>query len=289
MDPRARVELLLQDAIAMSERDGCPPGLAAAVRHAVLPGGARVRPLLCFGVAQACGDPDGPAMDAAATAIELMHCASLVHDDLPCFDDAATRRGKPSVHCAYGEPLAVLAGDALIVLAFEVLGKALAGRPEALPSLLQILARAVGMSRGLIAGQAWESEDHVALSDYHAAKTGALFVAATSAGAACAGHDPSQWELFGARLGAAYQAADDIRDAVSSPQEIGKPVGRDVALGRPSLVRQVGLAQARTHLETQIEAALAAIPACQGAADLKAQVRMQVRWLIPGEAAQFAA
>ena len=102
---------------------GCPPRLADALRYAVFPGGARIRPRLCLAVAPACGDDDPAASDAAAAAIELLHCASLVHDDLPCFDDADLRRGRPSVHRAFGEPLAVLAGDALIVLAFETLAR----------------------------------------------------------------------------------------------------------------------------------------------------------------------
>jgi geranylgeranyl pyrophosphate synthase len=96
--------------------------LAAAMRHAVFPGGARIRPQLCLAVARACGDSDPALADAAAAAIELLHCASLVHDDLPCFDDAPLRRGRASVHCAFGERLAVLAGDALIVQAFQTLG-----------------------------------------------------------------------------------------------------------------------------------------------------------------------
>ena len=104
------------------------------MRHAVLPGGARVRPQLCLSVAQACGDDLPEMSDAAAAAIELIHCASLVHDDLPCFDDADLRRGKPSVHRAYGEPLAVLAGDALIVMAFEALARAAQGEPVGRPA-----------------------------------------------------------------------------------------------------------------------------------------------------------
>lgn len=237
----------------------------------------------------ACGERSARAADAAATAIELLHCASLVHDDLPCFDDAETRRGAPSVHRAFGEPLAVLAGDALIVLAFDVLGRSLADTPQVLPPLLKVLSRAVGMSGGLVAGQAWESETNVPLSAYHAAKTGSLFVAASAAGAASSGHDPAAWEDFGRRLGEAYQVADDIRDVSSSAQEIGKPVGRDAALGRPSSVGHLGIRGAMDHLETLVEGALQAVPQCPGAAELKILVRRQVRWFIPREVAQFAA
>jgi len=294
MDPKAHVEQLLEKVIATATGNGCPPLLASAVRHAVIPGGARVRPLLCLAVAQACGQldrgqSDRGMSDAAATAIELLHCASLVHDDLPCFDDADMRRGLPSVHRLYGEPLAVLAGDALIVLAFDVLAASAGERPQALAPLLRILSRAAGMSGGLVAGQGWESEPGVTLSSYQAAKTGALFVAATAAGAASAGHDPAAWEAFGARLGEAYQVADDIQDASASSQEIGKPVGRDVALGRPSAVRQLGMTDARDRLEQLIGEALKSIPPCPGAADLKALVHMQVRWFVPRSAAQAAA
>ena len=120
MDPMTRIEAGLNLAFTRTHAPPAPPLLAAAMRHAVFPRGARVRPRLCLAVAAACGDDHPEAADAAACAIEFLHCASLVHDDLPCFDDAATRRGKPSVHAAYGAPLAVLAGDALIVLAFQM-------------------------------------------------------------------------------------------------------------------------------------------------------------------------
>src|SRR3954470_2416047 len=115
MDAATRIELALTVAVTRAEAPGCPPRLGAALRHAVFPRGARIRPRLCLAVAAACGDDDPTAADAAAAAaaVDLLHCASLVHADLPCFDDAPTRRGKPSVHRTFGEPLAVLAGDAL--------------------------------------------------------------------------------------------------------------------------------------------------------------------------------
>ena len=114
---------------------GRPPLLASALRYAVFPGGHRIRPQLCLAVARACGDERSRSADAAAAAIELLHCASLVHDDLPCFDDADMRRGKPSVHAQFGEPIAVLAGDALIVLAFETLAREASAERLALPRL----------------------------------------------------------------------------------------------------------------------------------------------------------
>ena len=289
MDARMRIERMLEKTVAQAAQDVCPPGLAAAVNHAVFPGGARVRPMLCLGVAAACAGAPTATSVAAAVAIELLHCASLVHDDLPCFDDADMRRGKPSVHRAFSEPIAVLTGDALIVLAFDSLARSCADAPQLLPSLLSILARATGMSGGLVAGQAWESEANVPVSLYHAAKTGSMFVAAVKAGAASIGGDAKAWEEFGASLGEAYQVADDIRDASSSADEIGKPVGRDALLGRPNAIHQLGLSGAKEHLDRLIERALAAIPTCPGADDLKMQVRQQVRWFVPKAKAQVAA
>ena len=137
-----RIEQSLAMALAAAEDASCPPKLASAVRHAVFPGGARIRPQLCLAVAHACGQDDPALSDAAAVAIELLHCASLVHDDLPCFDDAPTRRGRASVHWAFGQPLAVLAGDALIVLAFQTLAAAAGKSPERLAGLLKIIAGA---------------------------------------------------------------------------------------------------------------------------------------------------
>jgi geranylgeranyl diphosphate synthase type II len=167
----------------------------------VFPGGARIRPHLCIAVALACGDDDPALATAAAVSLELMHCASLVHDDLPCFDNAATRRGRPSVQAAFGEPLAVLTGDALIVLAFQVLAGAAGKSPARLAPLMTTIAAGTGMPFGIVAGQAWECEPKVNLSDYQRAKTGALFAAATAAGAQAAGADPARWRALGERLG----------------------------------------------------------------------------------------
>src|SRR5271165_5322092 len=138
MDAVNRIEQALQAAISRAEVPGCPPHLAAAMRHAVFPRGARIRPRLCLAVAAACDEDDHRLPDAAAASIELLHCASLVHDDLPCFDDATTRRGRPSVHMAFGERLAVLAGDALIVLAFETLAQAACPPQRLCPVLLTV-------------------------------------------------------------------------------------------------------------------------------------------------------
>jgi len=281
MDMLARIETALDTTIAAHEIPGAPPRLSAAIRHAVFPGGARIRPQLCLAVAHACGDDDPALAQAAAVSLELLHCASLVHDDLPCFDDAATRRGRPSVQAAYGEPLAVLAGDALIVLAFQALAEGAARSPARLTTVLGTVAKGTGMPFGIVAGQSWECEPRVALSDYQRAKTGALFAAATAAGAQSAGADGQVWRALGERLGEAYQVADDIRDVLSDPNVLGKPIGQDAALGRPSAAHELGLGGAIRHFDGLVAGAIDAIPPCAGAPRLRALVRMESERLVP--------
>src|SRR6056297_2351164 len=153
-----RIEGALGCALGVAQNAQAPAKLSEALRYAIVPGGARIRPTILLSVAGACGDDYPGVSDAAAAALELIHCASLVHDDLPCFDDADTRRGKPSVHRAFGESLAVLAGDSLIVQGFDIL--ALAGRddPARAIALVAEMARYTGMPHGICAGQGWESE-----------------------------------------------------------------------------------------------------------------------------------
>ncbi|MEL6197458.1 MAG: polyprenyl synthetase family protein [Pseudomonadota bacterium] len=287
MDEAARIEAALDRALAYAEAPGAPPLLAEALRHAVFPGGARVRARLCLAVARACGEPDPAAADAAAAAIELMHCASLVHDDLPCFDDAETRRGKASVHAAFGAPLAVLAGDALIVLAFETLAREAARDGRILARLVSILGRATGMPGGICAGQAWESEPAPDLSAYQRAKTGALFVAACAMGAEAAGGMAARWTPVGDRLGEAYQVADDLRDALADAETLGKPVGQDAAHDRPNAVGALGAKGAKARLETLVAAAVAAIPDCPGRPLLEALVRSEAKRLVPPKLAEL--
>jgi len=281
MDASTRIEKALHYALARAGAGEAPPRLAAAMRHAVFPGGARVRPMLCLAVAGACGD-DHPALsDAAAASLELMHCASLVHDDLPCFDDAELRRGRPTVHAAFGEPLAVLAGDSLIVLAFEVLARAGGVAPDRLAGLVSGLARATGMPGGICAGQGWESEEKIALGPYHQAKTGALFVGACTMGALAAGRAPEPWRHLGDCLGEAYQVADDLRDALLSEAELGKPAGQDEAHGRPSAVAELGVRGAVQRLEALLREAVLSIPDCPGHAALENLVMAQAKRLVP--------
>ncbi|NDE41415.1 MAG: geranylgeranyl pyrophosphate synthase, partial [Betaproteobacteria bacterium] len=212
--------------------------------------------------------------------------ASLVHDDLPCFDDAPTRRGQPSVHSAYGQSLAVLAGDALIVLAFQSLARAALTSPARLPGLLDTIASGVGMPFGIVAGQAWESEPKVSLTDYQRAKTGALFVAATAAGAQAAGADPLPWRALGDWLGEAYQVADDIRDVMADPQLLGKPTGQDISLGRPSSAIDLGLAGAIEHFESLVDAASKSVPDGPSAEALRKLVRLESERLVPRAACE---
>jgi len=289
MDVATRIEKALTTAVARADGRVCPPRLAAALRHAVFPKGSRIRPRLCLAVADACGGQNPAVADAAAAAIEFLHCASLVHDDLPCFDDAATRRGRPSVHAAFGEPLAVLAGDALIVLAFETIAREASCKPELLPGLLLSLSRAAGAPFGIAAGQAWECEPMIDLAHYHRAKTGALFVAAAVAGAAAAGAGPGPWHLFGEHLGQAYQVADDLRDSIGSAEDLGKPVHQDEALGRPNAVLRLGVDGAVAWLEELVLDAVKAIPDCAGAGDLRSLIASEARRLVPKELARHAA
>lgn len=289
MNSAALLERLLSRALRSAAAEGGPPSLAAAIRHAVFPGGARMRPRLCLAVARACAAEYAPAAMVAAVAIELLHCASLVHDDLPCFDNASTRRGRPAVHRAYGENLALLAGDALIVLAFQtvVLDERL--EAEQRLKLLQVLAAAAGMPHGIAAGQGWECESDVVLADYQKSKTGSLFVAATAAAAIAAQVECAPWRKVGEYIGEAYQVADDICDVSSSPQLIGKPTGRDAALGRPNAVAQLGMDGAQRHLQQLVDACIAAIPCCPGRDELRAQFEFATQQLLTSRLARPAA
>jgi geranylgeranyl diphosphate synthase type II len=288
MDAIGRIEQALNLAIGRADLPGCPPLLARAMRAAVFPKGARVRPRICLAVAAACGDDDPAISDSAAASIELLHCASLVHDDLPCFDNADTRRGRPSVHAAYGESMGLLVGDALIVLAFQNLTRA-AHAPQRLASLLMLISRSVGVPNGIVAGQAWECEASVDVAQYHREKTGSLFAAATTAGAVAAGADPDAWRLLGERIGEAYQVADDLCDALGNATDAGKPTGQDVAHGRPSATRELGVAGAVKRLEDLVAEGIASIPSVPGASALKSLIMLEAKRLVPKELAQTAA
>jgi geranylgeranyl diphosphate synthase, type II len=286
MDLSARIEAAVADAVLLGQRsplgpEAVPQRLAAALDHATMSGGARIRPTILLSVALACGDDRPGLSDAAAAAIELIHCASLVHDDLPAFDNADLRRGKPSVHRAFGEPLAILAGDSLIVLAFELVARAGSLAPDRALRLALHLAQRTGMPGGICAGQGWESEPTVNLGAYHRAKTGALFVAATQMGAIAAGEAPEPWEELGARIGEAFQVADDLKDALLTAEQTGKPAGQDAAHGRPNAVAEMGVQGAVRHLKDILGGAIASIPSCPGEAMLARMVRAYAERMTP--------
>ena len=261
MASSAVIEQSLREALDASCGAEASGRLAAAMEYAVFPGGGRVRPKLCLAVATACGLQIDRAAMAAATSLELLHCASLVHDDLPCFDDADLRRGKPSVHRAFDEATAVLAGDALILLAFDTLVRGAANVPERLVELMAIVCRSVGMPNGIMAGQAMEFEDEVDVVAYHRSKTASMFVAACATGAVCAHRDPGPWIVVGEKIGEAYQAIDDLLDAGFAPGVAGKPIGQDDRNGRPNLVKFAGADAAVAAIRGKLHAAQEAIPA----------------------------
>jgi geranylgeranyl diphosphate synthase type II len=286
MDIGLRLEQELEQAVAHAAADDCPPLLAQALRHAVFPGGARIRPRMVLAVSNACatGSATAATKNASAaitfaSAVELLHCASLVHDDLPCFDNSALRRGKPSVHAAFGERLAVLAGDALIVLGFEWLALRAV---ERLAPLTGILARCVGGPSGICAGQAWECEQTIDIVRYQRAKTGALFAACTMGGAAAQGYEPFAWQKLGFAIGEAFQVADDLRDVAGSPEQLGKPVHQDEANHAPNFVAELGFDGAMAHFEELLEAARNSIPDCPGREALAQQIEGVSRSLVTG-------
>ncbi|MEY2777225.1 MAG: hypothetical protein RLY30_1323 [Pseudomonadota bacterium] len=278
---KERIDRVLMQVVKGAAAQGGPPKLAQAIHDAVFPGGARVRPQLCLAVALANGDDDPALSESFAAALELMHCASLVHDDLPCFDNAALRRGLPSVHAAHGERLAVLAGDALIVLAFRVVVQSRTRHSHRLVSVLSHLEQSVAPPFGIAAGQAWECEPRALLQTYQRSKTGALFAAATAGGAAAAGADPGVWRGLGEALGEAYQVADDIRDVLMDAAGLGKPAHQDELLDRPSAARELGLEGAFAAFDALIAEAIESIPPCRGAVRLRAMVLKEGERLLP--------
>lgn len=289
MDATSRIERSLERALSFATVGDRPPLLCQAVRHAVFSDGARVRPRLCLAVAEACGDPYREASTAAAAAIELLHCASLVHDDLPCFDNSDLRRGKPSVHAAFGEPLALLAGDALIILSFETLARECAVTPHRLAPLIATVTRSVGMPNGIVAGQAWESESEIDVEEYHRTKTASLFMGATAAGAIAADSDPQPWIEVGKQLGAAYQVADDLRDMVGSAKEIGKPCRQDAGNNQPNIAEELGISGSVARLQEFVTNAIEAVPDVPGSDSLRNLIHGEVKRLMPRKLAKSAA
>ena len=259
-----RVEQALERWVPTS----APAGLGQAMRYGVLDGGKRLRPLLVLAAAQAVHG-DAEAALRAAVAVELIHAYSLVHDDMPCMDNDVLRRGKPTVHVRFGEAQAMLAGDAMQALAFEVLTPdACAVAPALQARLCSLLARAAGHA-GMAGGQAIDlasigvALDEHTLRDMHDRKTGALLKASVLMGASCGSVAPHAWAAlsdFGAALGLAFQVVDDILDVTQASVTLGKTAGKDLHSNKPTYVSVLGLDAARRHadgLRAQAHAALA--------------------------------
>lgn len=279
----AEIEAALTDALdaTASPRAGVPPRLADAMRHAVMSGGKRIRPFLVTETATALGANAANALPAAI-ALELVHCYSLVHDDLPSMDNDPLRRGKPTVWKAFDDWTAILAGDALLTLAFEHLAAAACpGLDDARRlSLVTGLALASG-GRGMVGGQCLDleadklgrpqapTEPHV--RRLQAMKTGALFRFACEAGAIVAGAGAAETAAmarFGDKLGAAFQLADDLLDIEGDAATVGKATAKDAAAGKATLVGLMGLSPARAHLAAIERDALVEISAFGARADV---------------------
>ena len=274
-----------------------PADLVDAMRYAVLDGGKRLRPLLVLAAFEAvssglddaplpaeewddeaarrgAADPDALGLASAeaalrgACAVELIHAYSLVHDDMPCMDNDVLRRGKPTVHVQFGEASALLAGDALQALAFELLTPEGTQITPALQArLCRLLARAAGCA-GMAGGQAIDlasvglqlSEDQ--LREMHRLKTGALLQASVMMGAACGEPSPAVWaalQTFGAAIGLAFQVVDDILDVIADSRTLGKTAGKDADQDKPTYVSLMGLVQARAYAQHLHDQALAAL------------------------------
>ncbi len=232
-----------------------PAGLGESMRYAVLDGGKRLRPLLVLAASDAVGGQPEAALRAAC-AIELIHAYSLVHDDMPCMDNDVLRRGKPTVHVQFGEAQALLAGDALQALAFELLTPEGDEVPPAVQAqLCRLLARAAGYE-GMAGGQAIDLAsvgvdlDESRLRRMHRMKTGALLQASVAMGAACASAPAPVLQAlmrYGAALGLAFQVVDDILDVTADSATLGKTAGKDAASDKPTYVSLMGLERARAH------------------------------------------
>ncbi len=268
-----RVELALDDWVPAS----APAGLGEAMRYAVLDGGKRLRALLVQAAAEAAGACASPAGQEAALraacAVELIHAYSLVHDDMPCMDNDVLRRGKPTVHVKFGEAQAMLAGDAMQALAFEVLAPDVgegAGVPPALQArLCRLLARASGQS-GMAGGQAidlasvGQALGEATLRDMHHRKTGALLRASVQMGAACGALQPDSqaWLAltdYGEAMGLAFQIVDDVLDATQASETLGKTAGKDADANKPTYVSLLGLEGARQEAAELLTQSLAAL------------------------------
>jgi len=249
-----------------------PKRLAESMAYSLLDGGKRMRPVLCLGFAEALG-PLLPCAYDAAMAVEMVHCYSLIHDDLPAMDDDALRRGRPTNHKMFGEAMAILAGDALLTEAFVALSTPLEAQGNTEETLLrarlcQELSMAAG-ALGMVGGQVMDTaENRPSTLDYllclHKLKTGALIKAACRMGvvAAGAGGNPEALlaaETYGEAVGLAFQIADDLLDVTATPEAMGKPTGADAAAGRATFPAVLGFEKAQAMAKAQVDIALSAL------------------------------
>ena len=280
----ARAEIALDQSLPPA--DQLPQRLHAAMRYSVLGGGKRLRPALVYCAGQALG-ATLDALDAPAAAVEIIHAYSLIHDDLPAMDDDALRRGKPTCHIAFGEAEAILAGDALQALAFELLARPGPWRLGAQLGMLRLLAEACG-SLGMAGGQAidlaavGQQLTLDALERMHRYKTGALIRASVLLGALAAGceSDDPRWaglDRYGRELGLAFQIHDDLLDVLGDTATLGKPQGSDIARGKPTYPALIGIDAAQALAQQHMQAALDAVAPLGAAAE---PLRLIARYVV---------
>lgn len=272
-DSQKRVNETLNQAV---ENVGGSETLSRAMRYACIDAGKRIRPTLTYGSALSVGG-SFPSADIPAAAVELIHCYSLTHDDLPAMDDDDLRRGKPAVHTAFDEATAILVGDALQSLAFELLSSSISLiNPKTQLEMLQTLAKAAGY-RGMAAGQAIDFNAKgkvlsvVELEKMHKLKTGALIKAAVRLGAlshpGVKGAELDALEMYATKIGLAFQVRDDILDEISATDVLGKPQGSDQAHGKPTYLSRAGLEAARSKTDILANEAISALENFSSSAD----------------------
>ena len=268
-DRSARVDAELD--LRMPPASARPARLHEAMRYSIFAGGKRLRPVLCLAAAEATGGSAERAM-LPALALEALHTYTLIHDDLPAMDDDALRRGRPTNHKVFGEALAILAGDALLTLAFEWMGLAAAGAGASGAQLALELARASG-SQGVIGGQAEDMaaeggpKDPERLRYIHEHKTASLIRASVRIGALAVGAAPrdlAALSAYGTALGLAFQIADDLLNATSTAEQLGKAVGSDKARGKLTYVALFGIEEARARASALAEESIAALAPIPG-------------------------
>jgi geranylgeranyl diphosphate synthase type II len=265
------VEAYMKD--ALRRQSDAPPLLVEAMDYSLMAGGKRLRPTLVLESAIACGGTVNRSALSAAAAIELIHTFSLVHDDLPAMDNDDLRRGRPTNHKVYGEAMAILAGDAMVSLAFELI--ATDAEPSVAARLIVELAHSTG-PQGMIGGQVLDMDGEQKslsleqLQQLHRMKTGALLRSACRLGALSTHATEAQLMAlteFGEHLGLAFQIVDDVLDVTASPEQMGKATGKDAAKGKNTYPALLGLEEAKRHANMQLEAALESLNALGSSAD----------------------